>query len=67
MSFIDKRDKLESITFGIIVGNRDVFPDTLAKQGRIEIIELMEKLGYNHVILSENDTRLFIKRSMISF
>ena len=58
MSFIDKRDKLERTTFGIIVGNRDVFPDTLAKQGRIEIIELMEKLGYNHVILSETDLSL---------
>ena len=57
MSFIDKRDKLERTTFGIIVGNRDVFPDTLAKQGRIEIIELMEKLGYDHVILSESDTK----------
>ncbi|MHA1931542.1 MAG: L-fucose/L-arabinose isomerase family protein [Promethearchaeota archaeon] len=47
---------LEKITFGIIVGNRDVFPDHLAKEGRLEIIEIMEKMGHNYVILSENDT-----------
>ncbi|MHA2121101.1 MAG: L-fucose/L-arabinose isomerase family protein [Promethearchaeota archaeon] len=45
------------ITFGIIVGNRDVFPDHLAKEGRLEIIEVMEELGYNYVILNNNDTR----------
>ena len=55
MSFIYK--KPEQITFGIIVGNRDVFPDELAKQGRVEIIELMEVMGYNYVILGENDTK----------
>ena len=43
--------------FGIIVGNRDVFPDYLAKQGRIDIIEVMKDLGYDYVILDENDTK----------
>jgi len=56
MSFINKRDEMVKSTFGIIVGNRDVFPDTLAKEGRLEIIELLKKLGYNYVILSEEDT-----------
>ncbi|MFX1438345.1 MAG: L-fucose/L-arabinose isomerase family protein [Promethearchaeota archaeon] len=46
----------QNITFGIIVGNRDVFPDHLAKEGRLEIIELMKELGYDYVILSEEDT-----------
>ena len=50
-------NKPEKITFGIIVGNRDVFSDELAKQGRIEIIEVMNELGNDHVILGENDTR----------
>jgi len=49
--------KPEQITFGIIVGNRDVFPDELARQGRVEIIELMEEMGYDYVILGENDTK----------
>jgi len=56
MSFLKK--KYEKITFSIIVGNRDVFPSDLAKQGRIEIIEVMNKLGYDYVILGENDTQL---------
>ena len=47
----------EKITFGIIVGNRDVFPNHLAKEGRLEIIVVMEKMGYNYIILSENDTK----------
>ena len=47
----------EKITFGIIVGNRDVFPDHLGKEGRLEIVEVMEKMGYNYVILSENDNK----------
>lgn len=55
MSFL--KVKNEKITFGIIVGNRDVFPSELAKQGRLEIIELMNELGYEYVNLGENDTR----------
>jgi L-fucose isomerase-like protein len=57
MSFINKRDEAIKSTFGIIVGNRDVFPDTLAKEGRLEIIELMKEMGYNYIILSEEDTK----------
>ena len=48
----------QKITFGIIVGNRDVFPDHLAKEGRLEIIELMKELGYDYVILSEEDNKI---------
>ena len=55
MAFTSKTP--EKITFGIIVGNRDVFPNHLAKEGRLEIIEVMEKMGYNYAILSENDTK----------
>ncbi|MFW9823728.1 MAG: L-fucose/L-arabinose isomerase family protein [Candidatus Thorarchaeota archaeon] len=51
-----KSIKTEEIAFGIIVGNRDVFPDHLAKEGRLEIIYVMEQLGYNYVILNETDT-----------
>ncbi len=47
----------EKVTFGIIVGNRDVFPDKLAKEGRLEIIKVLNELGYNYVILSEDDTK----------
>lgn len=54
MAFITKQ--ANKTTFGIIVGNRDVFPDHLAKEGRDDIIEVMKEMGYNYVILNEEDT-----------
>ncbi|MHA1282382.1 MAG: L-fucose/L-arabinose isomerase family protein [Promethearchaeota archaeon] len=57
MLIINKKRIDKKITFGIIVGNRDVFPDHLAKEGREEIIEVMKELGYEYVILSEEDTK----------
>ncbi|MFX1504233.1 MAG: L-fucose/L-arabinose isomerase family protein [Promethearchaeota archaeon] len=50
-------NKIKRVTYGVIVGNRDVFPDTLAKQGRIEIIEVLNELGYDYIVLNENDTK----------
>ncbi len=47
----------EKTTFGIIVGNRDAFPDTLAQEGRMEIMEVCEEMGYEYVILSEKETQ----------
>ena len=47
----------DKTTFGVIVGNRDVFPDNLAKEGRLEIIEVLDELGYNYIILGEEDTK----------
>lgn len=54
MSFI-KPKEIKTV-FGVIVGNRDVFPDQLAKSDRVEIIEVLKELGCNYVILNENDT-----------
>ena len=47
----------ENLAFGVIVGNRDVFPDHLAKEGRLEIMSVLKELGYRHVILNERDTK----------
>ena len=55
MSFIYM--KPERMTFGIIVGNRDVFPDHLAKEGRDEIIEILSLLNFEFIILDENATK----------
>ena len=55
MSIIEKSE--EKQTFGVIVGNRDVFPDHLAKEGRLEILSVLKELGYRSVILSEEDTK----------
>jgi L-fucose isomerase-like protein len=55
MAILSKTPK--KTTFGILVGNRDVFPDHLAKEGRLEIIETMQELGYDYIVLNENDTQ----------
>ncbi|MGV9171018.1 MAG: L-fucose/L-arabinose isomerase family protein [Promethearchaeia archaeon] len=55
MVFINKKQK-EKTTFGVIVGNRDVFPTHLAKEGRKEIIKVLENLDYEYVILDEETT-----------
>lgn len=57
MSFVRKNTDDKKPTFGVIVGNRDVFPDNLAKEGRLEIIEILTELGYDYIITSENETR----------
>ncbi|KKM16962.1 hypothetical protein LCGC14_1680510, partial [marine sediment metagenome] len=56
MQFIQRKE-LKSY-FGIILGNRDVFPDHLVKEGRKDIIDVMNELGYHYVILDEEDTPL---------
>ena len=55
MSIIKKSEEKQA--FGVIVGNRDVFPDHLAKEGRLEIQSVLKELGYESVILSETDTK----------
>lgn len=55
MTFVSREYK--KATFGIIVGNRDVFPDDLAKEGRQEIIDLMNDLDFNYIVLAEDDTK----------
>ena len=55
MSFI--KPNLKGTIFGVIVGNRDVFPDHLAKEGRAEIIQVLKELKYNFIILDENQTK----------
>ncbi|MHA1256957.1 MAG: fucose isomerase, partial [Promethearchaeota archaeon] len=55
MTFINI--KPEKITFGVIVGNGDVFPEHLAKEGREDIIKVLNELNFDYVILTENDTK----------
>ena len=48
LSFSDE-DKFmpqnRSITLGVIVGNRDFFPDALVTQGRRDILEVLAERG----------------------
>lgn len=45
-------------TLGIIIGNRDFFPDKLVAEARTEIITLFNTLQVTPVILSDADTKL---------
>ncbi len=46
----------KKMTFGLIVGTRGFFNSALAVEGRKSLIALIEKLGYNHVILPPEAT-----------
>lgn len=45
-------------TLGVIVGNRDFFPDRLISEGRKDILSLFESLNIEPVMLEETDTKL---------
>ena len=47
---------MKKITFGLIVGTRGFFNSTLAVNGKKELIGLMEKLGYDYVVLPNEAT-----------
>jgi L-fucose isomerase-like protein len=44
-------------TLGVIVGNRGFFPDVLARDGREEILRLLEAEGYKAVCLTPQDSK----------
>src|SRR5690349_18894046 len=46
------------MTLGVIVGNRDFFPDSLISEGRKDVLEVLSELGIEAVILDENATKL---------
>jgi L-fucose isomerase-like protein len=46
-----------SFTFGLIVGNRDFFPDELARIGREEMIKILQKENFSVICPSPEDTR----------
>ena len=46
------------MTLGVIVGNRDFFPDQLVTEGRRDILQLLADLEITPVIVKEGDTKL---------
>src|SRR6516225_11389037 len=50
--------KNQSITLGIIVGNRNFFPDALVAEGRREVLEVLAERNIKAVILDEQSTKL---------
>jgi len=49
---------MKKITLGVIVSNRNFFPDVLVTEGRQEILSVFSELGIESVILDESDTKL---------
>ncbi len=47
-----------SVTFALIVGNRGFFPSELAKEGREEMIKILQDEGFSCICPSPNDTPL---------
>ncbi|HBE41268.1 MAG TPA: fucose isomerase, partial [Bacteroidales bacterium] len=46
----------KQITFGLVVGTRGFFNSELAVQGKKDLLALMDRLGYNYVILPSEAT-----------
>lgn len=45
-------------TLGVIIGNRDFFPDKLVAEARTEILDLFKKLNITAVMLTDADSKL---------
>lgn len=46
------------VSLGVIIGNRDFFPDKLVGECRSDIIEAFKKVGVQPIMLEETDTKL---------
>ena len=44
-------------TLGVIIGNRGFFPDSVAREGHSEILEVLKKEGIDTVCLTTEDTK----------
>jgi L-fucose isomerase-like protein len=49
---------MPAASLGIIVGNRDFFPDQLVTEARKDILDLLKEMAIEPVILGEGDTKL---------
>jgi L-fucose isomerase-like protein len=49
---------MAKVTLGVIVGNRDFFPDRLVTEARADILKLFKEMDIEPVILDENATKL---------
>src|SRR6478672_8725649 len=48
----------ELTTIGIIIGNRDFFPDKLVGECRADLLEAFKKAGIKPIMLNENESKL---------
>lgn len=48
---------MSKVTFGVVVGNRGFFPDSLAKDGKKQIMDILKAQGFGSVCLNTKDTK----------
>jgi len=48
---------MNPVTFGVIIGNRGFFPDVLARDGREEILRVLEAEGYKAICLTPEESK----------
>jgi L-fucose isomerase-like protein len=48
----------QNISLGVIIGNRDFFPDSLVEVARVEIIDALKKLGIKAILPEGTQTKL---------
>jgi L-fucose isomerase-like protein len=53
-----KKNNNRASTLGVIIGNRDFFPDKLVAEARTEILNLFKSLNIEAVLLGEEDSKL---------
>ena len=49
---------IKKSTLGVIIGNRDFFPDKLVAEARTEILDLFKQLNITPIMLSDADSKL---------
>lgn len=49
---------MKKTTLGVIIGNRDFFPDALVTQARQDILKVLNGMNIDAIVLSEKDTKL---------
>jgi L-fucose isomerase-like protein len=50
--------QLKQTTLGVIIGNRDFFPDQLVTEARADILTLFEELGIKSIMVDDTATKL---------
>ncbi len=49
---------MDRVTLGVIIGNRDFFPDVLVGEARRDLMKLFSEMGIDSVLLDEQATKL---------
>jgi len=49
---------MNKTTLGVIIGNRDFFPDVLVSEGRREILAVLDAMGIDSILLETDATKL---------